>query len=340
MEQNSEYTPENENENRLPDAEKQNDGPAPAERPYYYASQEQLRAYSTGSAYGTEAWDTRPVKLVKQTRVWPIVLTAVLTCGLTLLLSLALFSGQRARPADGKPGSSSTESTQPGTVIPGSLRPERPAESDSQWEQKLSEIKEYVDAYYIGEVDEGKLADAMAAGLIEGLGDEWSYYIPAEEYASYLESVTNSYVGIGVTISAENVDKGIEIVDVTPDSPAYHAGLEIGDLILAVEGVPILDGSEGAIDLNETKNRVRGAEGTDGQPPLYFCLSLMSLKALVCWLRMVFTSKSVAMRLRCSVSLLASSTHGVSCSMMAFRSWSFSSCESRASGVSICHFLM
>ena len=263
MEQNSEYTPENENENRLPDAEKQNDGPAPAERPYYYASQEQLRAYSTGSAYGTEAWDTRPVKLVKQTRVWPIVLTAVLTCGLTLLLSLALFSGQRARPADGKPGSSSTESTQPGTVIPGSLRPERPAESNSLWEQKLSEIKEYVDAYYIGEVDEGKLADAMAAGLIEGLGDEWSYYIPAEEYASYLESVTNSYVGIGVTISAENVDKGIEIVDVTPDSPAYHAGLEIGDLILAVEGVPILDGSEGAIDLNETKNRVRGAEGTD-----------------------------------------------------------------------------
>lgn len=275
MEQNSGYIPENENENkteneteyetenRLSDAEPQQAGRAPAERPYYYASEEQLRAYSATSAYGAEAWDTRPVKLVKQTRVWPIVLTAVLTCGLTLLLSLGFLSGQRTRPADSKPGSTQNESAQPGTVVPGSLRPEQPSEGESLWEQKLNEIKEYVDAYYIGEVDEGKLADAMAAGLIEGLGDEWSYYISADEYASYLENVTNSYVGIGVTISAENVDKGIEIVDVTPDSPAYHAGLEIGDLILAVEGVPILDGSEGAIDLNETKNRVRGAEGTD-----------------------------------------------------------------------------
>ena len=99
--------------------------------------------------------------------------------------------------------------------------------------------------------------------MIEGLGDEWSYYISADEYASYLENVTNSYVGIGVTISAENVEKGLEVVDVTPDSPAYQAGLEIGDLILAVEGTPVLDGSENAIDLNETKNRVRGEAGTD-----------------------------------------------------------------------------
>ena len=34
-------------------------------------------------------------------------------------------------------------------------------------------------------------------------------------------------------------------------------------MILAVEGVPVLDGSEQAIDLTETKNRVRGKEGTD-----------------------------------------------------------------------------
>ena len=39
-------------------------------------------------------------------------------------------------------------------------------------------------------------------------------------------------------------------------------GLEIGDLILAVEGAPVLDGSEEAIDITETKNRVRGVEGT------------------------------------------------------------------------------
>ncbi len=189
---------------------------------------------------------SRPeIRIVHITKIWPVVLSALLAGVLGFCLCLVLKGGLR----------SSQQSSTPGYVIkPG---------SQELWQAKLAEIKQDVDRYFIGEVDEEKLADAAAAGMIEGLGDEWSYYIPADEYASYLESVTNSYVGIGVTISAENVEQGIEIVDVTPDSPAYQAGLETGDLILAVEGVPVLDGSEEAIDINETKNRVRGQEGTD-----------------------------------------------------------------------------
>ena len=275
MEPNIGYTPENENEDRSPDPQDAGlaSGETPAEPAYFYASEipEERRqnadaddydaaearrqAYGDDSAYGPEAWDRRPVRVVKQTRVWPILLTAILASCLTFLLSFAAFSASRAKPA-GQPGGS----TQPSGSQSGSVQPEA---GESEWERKLNEIKGFVDTFFIGEVDEGKLADAAAAGMIEGLGDEWSYYIPAEEYAAYQETVTNSYVGIGVTISSENVNRGIEIVDVTPDSPAYHAGLEIGDLILAVEGVPILDGSENAIDLNETKNRVRGVEGTD-----------------------------------------------------------------------------
>ena len=73
----------------------------------------------------------------------------------------------------------------------------------------------------------------------------------------------NSYVGIGVTITGEDVERGARITDVTPESPACRAGLEVGDLILAVEGAPVRDGSDDALDLTETKRRVRGEEGTD-----------------------------------------------------------------------------
>ena len=193
---------------------------------------------------GANGW--RPsvrYQLVYQTRVWPVVLAAVAAAILSFVFSGMVFSSLLKRAQAAKPAHESYEG--------------------EAWEQKLTQIRELIDEYYIGEVDEEKLADAAAAGMIEGIGDEWSYYIPASEYASYQEAAANSYVGIGVTISVENVDHGVEIVDVTPDSPAYQAGLEIGDLITAVEGVPILDGSENAIDLNETKNRVRGAEGTD-----------------------------------------------------------------------------
>ena len=212
-------------------------------------------------SYDQPPWTGPQVRVVRETRVWPIVLGALLSALLTFLCCFLLFrldlSGAGAKPQDQgvstptKPWSSSEPTSDQGDVSP-----------NARWNNKLAQIKSYVDDYFIGEVDEDKLADAAAAGMIEGLDDEWSYYISAEDYDAYLESATNSYVGIGVTISTENTEKGIEIVDVTPDSPAFQAGLEIGDLIVAVEGVPVLDGSEEAIDLNETKNRVRGEEGT------------------------------------------------------------------------------
>lgn len=189
----------------------------------------------------------------RKSSVFPVVVAVLVTALLTFWGTYFLLGlRDRTQTVSNPNRPSQTESA--GTQEPS---------SSQTYQGKLAEIKRYLDAYYVGELDEDKLADAAAAGMIEGIDDEWSYYIPAAEYASYQESVTNSYVGIGVTISAESVEKGIEITDVTPDSPAYQAGLEIGDVILAVEGVPVLDGSEQAIDLTETKNRVRGKEGTD-----------------------------------------------------------------------------
>lgn len=177
------------------------------------------------------------LQVVTKTRVWPVVLAALLAAIATFTLCFFIFFAQR-------------------------IKAPKAAEGTPAWEHKLAQIQELVDEYFIGEADAEKLADAAAAGMIEGLDDEWSYYISAADYAAYQETVTNSYVGIGVTITSENVKKGLRIIDVTPDSPAFAAGLEIGDLILAVDGVPIMDGSEGALDLQETKNRVRGKEGT------------------------------------------------------------------------------
>ena len=190
------------------------------------------------------AWAQPQVRVVKQTRVLPVILAALLAALLTFWMCFMVFSAkQSVNPAE------------PGYGV--DTKSELPA-----WAHKLEQIRTLIDEYYIGEVDETKLADAVAAGMIEGIDDEWSYYISAEDYAAYRESVTNSYVGIGVTITAEGVEKGLLVVDVTPDSPAYHAGIEIDDLILAVDGTPVLDGSEQAIDINETKNRVRGKEGS------------------------------------------------------------------------------
>lgn len=123
---------------------------------------------------------------------------------------------------------------------------------------KLKEIRSLVDRVFIGDIDETYMTEKLSAAMIEGLNDEWSYYIPADEYASYVENVTNSYVGIGVSITLPEEDpKGLNITEVTPGSPAEAAGLVIGDVITKVEGESTVE-----LGMNESKNRVRGEAGT------------------------------------------------------------------------------
>lgn len=123
--------------------------------------------------------------------------------------------------------------------------------------QKTDEIQAYLDYYFIDEYDDAALADAAAAAMIAATGDEWSYYLTADEYVDYVESMENAYVGIGVTITTDEEAGGMRVEDVTPDSPAYEAGIEIGDLIMQVEGQNTID-----IGMDGTRNLVRGEEGT------------------------------------------------------------------------------
>ena len=54
---------------------------------------------------------------------------------------------------------------------------------------------------FVGEYDEGQVVDAALEGMVEGLGDRWSYYLTEEEYEAQNQRRTNQYVGVGVTVN-------------------------------------------------------------------------------------------------------------------------------------------
>ena len=124
-------------------------------------------------------------------------------------------------------------------------------------EQKTAEISDYLGEYFIDEYDEQVLADAAAAAMVEATGDEWSYYLTADEYAMYLESFYNAYVGIGVTITADEEAGGMRIESVVPNGPADRSGVLVGDILLQVEGQDTL-----TLGVTGTRDLVRGEEGT------------------------------------------------------------------------------
>lgn len=130
---------------------------------------------------------------------------------------------------------------------------------DADYLAKLEEAVGLLDAVYVDGYDTSKLGDYLAEAAVAATGDRWSYYISAEDYAAYVESNENAYVGIGVSIQHVNEDDdGFTIVSVTHNSPAEAAGLKNGDMVVAVEGEPV-----DPEDMSATQQKVRGEVGTD-----------------------------------------------------------------------------
>lgn len=128
------------------------------------------------------------------------------------------------------------------------------------WGQKYSKIEELkgiIDQYFIGDADMTKAEDAAAAAMIDAIGDRWSYYISAEEYASYMENKNNAYVGIGITIVVREDGTGEDIIEVKPGSSAQEAGILPGDTLIKVDGTSIA-----GMDTDQVAALVRGEEGT------------------------------------------------------------------------------
>ena len=122
---------------------------------------------------------------------------------------------------------------------------------------KLDELSQLIHERFIGEVDDVAMEDGAAAGMVAGLGDQWSYYIPASEYGAYIEQMENAYIGIGVTISGELVDNGFEVLQVEPTGGAREAGILPGDILIAVEGQSVAENG-----MDKSKELIRGKEGT------------------------------------------------------------------------------
>ena len=122
-------------------------------------------------------------------------------------------------------------------------------------DDKLSEIKGYIDQYYLNDYEEQDLIDGAYEGYVSGLGDPYSAYMTKETYDSWLASATGNYSGVGITFS-ENDDGNFEVISINPDSPAEKAGVEPGDFILEVDGQTYTDSEIMAAN-------IRGDKGTD-----------------------------------------------------------------------------
>ncbi len=102
---------------------------------------------------------------------------------------------------------------------------------------KLDVVNSYIDKYYLYDgIDYAKANEYAIKAYVEALEEPYTHYYTSEEFSSYMSKVEESYVGIGVIISADTEQDKIVVVSPIKGSPAYKSGIKTGDYILAVDG--------------------------------------------------------------------------------------------------------
>ena len=101
------------------------------------------------------------------------------------------------------------------------------------------------------------LNEAAIRGLIQGVGDPHSGYVPPEAFEIENQDLYGSFEGIGARVEMRP-DGKLLIVAPIKGSPAEAAGLKPGDLVLEVNGESIV-----GLSLLEAVNKIRGPKGSE-----------------------------------------------------------------------------
>jgi carboxyl-terminal processing protease len=123
--------------------------------------------------------------------------------------------------------------------------------------------------HYAGEsVPRKQIIAGAIKGMLESLGDPFSFYMSAEDYKKSLQGLAGQFEGIGATITSRAADGtegctplgstcSLVVVLPVPGAPAVKAGIRAGDRIVKVDGVSV-DGST----VDAVTAKVRGPRGT------------------------------------------------------------------------------
>lgn len=128
---------------------------------------------------------------------------------------------------------------------------------DKETTDKIDEMTSYLNLQYYDELDEEAIKENIYKGLMKGLGDPYSVYYTAEEYADMQISTTGEYYGIGAGLSQNQETMEVTITKVYSGTPSEEAGLKDGDILVSVEDIDAT-----SMEVSALVQHIRGEEGT------------------------------------------------------------------------------
>lgn len=132
------------------------------------------------------------------------------------------------------------------------------ASSSGQLPSVFGEVWSLIHDQYVdpSKINDTNMTTAAINGMLNTLGDQGhTRYLPAQQAAQQNESLSGSYVGVGIQV--EQQDNKIVVVAPIDGSPAKAAGVKAGDVVVSVNGQSVAGKT-----LDQVVDLVRGPEGT------------------------------------------------------------------------------
>lgn len=101
---------------------------------------------------------------------------------------------------------------------------------------EFARVEKLIDEYYLHDYEMKDLQYAALKAMVASLNDPYSAYYTPEEYAALTHDLSGEYYGLGMGIAIDP-ETGLAAVQYFLDgSSAEEAGIEVGDLIVSVDG--------------------------------------------------------------------------------------------------------
>ena len=120
--------------------------------------------------------------------------------------------------------------------------------------QNFTKVLNYVQQYYVEEVDTKKLIYGAIKGMLREL-DPHTNFLPPEIYKDFESETSGEFGGLGIEISVQN--GVLTIISPIEDTPAWEAGIQAGDKVIGVDGT-----STKGLSLVEASQLMRGKKGS------------------------------------------------------------------------------
>ncbi len=119
----------------------------------------------------------------------------------------------------------------------------------------LVDVRQELVTQFVEEPDTQAMTQAAVRAMAASLEDPYTVYLSPEELDPFDKQVRGSFTGIGAEVDLH--ENRVRIVSPLDDSPAFHAGVMAGDLVLEIDGTTTLD-----MKISDAIKRLTGPPGT------------------------------------------------------------------------------